>query len=223
MKKITIVVLIIIGITAGLVLIGSGSYYFYLKHSIASCTQNLVPARNEKTGECKIFANPCQVPVSGWKEDFSCLPTVPQKENSSQAPQNKNWKTYTDQKTGISFQYPQNLSTQYITAQGWPPKIEISPEAYSCIATTTPNGKTEEKIMSGKTCITTETQGAAGSIYDQYSYKTSINGKVLILTLTLRETQCGNYPEPQKTDCNNERQTFDLDSLVDSIFQTVKL
>ena len=72
-------------------------------------------------------------------------------------------------------------------------------------------------------CVTKVSEGAAGSIYTQYAYAFPKNSKVVILTFSLRFPQCGNYSEPEKNECEGERETFDVDSIIDRIAQTLKL
>ncbi len=135
------------------------------------------------------------------------------------------WKTSTNTNAGISFAYPETLGTKYISTQNWPPQITIGNAPFSCTPAGSVNavaGKTEKKIVDGHTyCVTTETEGAAGSTYSQYAYLTDKAGKTLILTFTIRATQCANYDDPQKTECEKERQAFSPDALANQIMQTV--
>lgn len=139
----------------------------------------------------------------------------------------KDWKTFNDPLNQISFQYPESLTTNYISLQDWPPKVQIIDAPYSCTqagSETARAGKTEEKIINEqKYCVTTKTEGAAGSLYSQYAYASSFkNNKTIILTFSLRFVQCGNYDTAQKTQCQKERQEFALDDLVGQIFETLR-
>lgn len=130
--------------------------------------------------------------------------------------------------SSISFKYPENLGTKYIDAFDWPPMARIVNEKFSCTEAgleTGRAGQTTKEAVNGNTyCITKESEGSAGSVYTQYAYAKEIpNNKTLILTFSLRYPQCPNYEDPQKTECENERNTFDLNSLVDKIFSTIKL
>ena len=119
--------------------------------------------------------------------------------------------------SGLSFAYPPTLSTGYIatTATDWPPQINLSQYPYSCTAA--------ERTVNGHTyCVTTESQGAAGSIYNLYAYAFVNQGKTLIFTFSLRYPQCANYPDPNKTSCTNEESSFNVDSLVDQMAQTIR-
>lgn len=143
------------------------------------------------------------------------------------APDENGWKTYTDPGRGIIFRYPENLSTKYIDLVDWPPAITISAHPFTCTeagSETDRAGETRRVVIGTRTyCVTKETEGAAGSIYTRYTYTASIDGKSVILTFSLRFVQCGNYPEPEITACEQERTSFDIDATVDRIMQTVVL
>lgn len=136
------------------------------------------------------------------------------------------WKTITDSKTGASFQYPEQLITEYIHTVDWPPQIQVLDEPFNCTESGSEidrAGQTIKRMVGNRVyCVTKITEGAAGSIYTQYAYAFSKDDKTIILTFTLRAVQCGNYDDPQKTACEGERESFDLDGLVDRIAQTVK-
>jgi hypothetical protein len=145
------------------------------------------------------------------------------------------WLTSTDAKTGLSFQYPSTLGTQYISLTDWPPKIQVLNTAYVCTAGGSeimPAGQTAEQTINGrKYCVTKESEGAAGSIYTMYAYATPIdlqnlpqtgNGNTIIFTFSLRFVQCANYDEPNRTACENERASFTVDNTVDQIVKTLK-
>ncbi len=137
------------------------------------------------------------------------------------------WKTFNDPALSVSFRYPAALSTKYINALDWPPKVQIIDAPFSCTGAgseTAQGGITEKKVINGRTyCITHETQGAAGSIYTMYAYATEINGKTPVFTFSLRAVQCANYDEPQKTECDTERAAFDIDSIIDKIMGTFQI
>lgn len=138
--------------------------------------------------------------------------------------QNPSWQTFKDDTQHVTFEYPQDLSTKYIHSQGWPPKIVVSSDTFSCKEGNSTSGTTISKTI-GKTtyCITANSEGAAGTIYTDYAYSFSKNNALVTFTFTLGYPQCANYEDPQKTQCENERQTFDLDALISEIAQSVKL
>jgi hypothetical protein len=133
------------------------------------------------------------------------------------------WSTYSD-KAGISFKYPKKFTTEYVKTSDWPPKVQVLSGPFSCTDAgepTTVAGKTEKKIINGhEYCITTVVEGAAGSTFTQYAYEREINGHELNFTFTLRQPQCANYDDPQKTACESEEATFDINTLIDTVIQS---
>lgn len=114
---------------------------------------------------------------------------------------------------------------KYIFPVDWPPQSEVIDEPFSCLAAgeeTARAGRTEPRTIAGRQfCVTRVTEGAAGSIYTMYAYAFPREGGTEILTFSVRFSQCGNYGEPQKTECETERATFDVDRLVDNFVQSV--
>jgi hypothetical protein len=116
---------------------------------------------------------------------------------------------------------PQALPTKYISSTNWPPQFSIVADPFTCKAGTTGGDVgliTVEKTINGHDyCITTQTEGAAGSSYTTYTYLTSVQGSSIKTTFTLQYPQCDNYSEPQKTECSTERSSFNIDSYIDTI------
>lgn len=143
------------------------------------------------------------------------------------------WKTTTDSKTGITFKYPETLLTTYIHAQDWPPQIQVLNQPFSCTeagSETAQAGITMKRMVDDRTyCVTKESDGAAGSIYTNYAYafplystgSTQADRKTAIFTFSLRAVQCANYDNPQRKACEGERETFDLDSIVDRMVRSI--
>jgi hypothetical protein len=107
----------------------------------------------------------------------------------------------------------------YISTVDWPPAVTIKNGSYTCTQAGDENaraGRTEERTIDGqKYCVTVVTEGAAGSIYNQYAYLTEAgNNQLKISTFSIRLVQCGNYPEPKMTECQNERDSFNVDEYV---------
>ncbi len=127
----------------------------------------------------------------------------------------------------VSFSYPVSLSTSYISTVDWPPVVNILDEDFSCIEAgeeTDSAGITSKETINGKEyCVTKESEGAAGNTYTNYAYAFWKEGKTIILTFSLRQPQCANYPEPQSTICSDEQEDFDLDGVVDRIATSLKL
>ncbi len=108
---------------------------------------------------------------------------------------------------------------KYITPVDWPPKVRTENGNYSCTTNgdeTSRAGRTEEQTIDGKKyCVTVETDGAAGSIYKQYAYVFRSGTNMLkTVTFSIRQVQCGNYPEPKMSECQNERNSFDITQII---------
>jgi hypothetical protein len=132
-----------------------------------------------------------------------------------------------DATTGTTFTYPKALPAFYTDAVDWPPAVYVNEGPFTCTEAGEPQdraGKTELRNINGSLyCVTESTEGAAGSLYTQYAYAFEKEGSVVILTFSTKTVQCGNYDEQQKRACEQEKETFDLEILVDQIAQTVKL
>ena len=137
------------------------------------------------------------------------------------------WKTVSSSTAGVAFAYPENLDAKYIHTQNWPPEISVSAPGHPMTCpVTAPESSLPSRILrptiNGRVyCVRALSEGAAGTVYTDYSYSTVIDGRIVTLDFTLGFPQCGNYDDPQKSECENERETFDLDSLVDGIMDTV--
>lgn len=131
------------------------------------------------------------------------------------------------QTEGRAFYYPPTLDTEYIQLTDWPPALQILEESFAC----TPAGeeieragKTELITIGGrKYCRTTTLEGAAGSTYGLYAYAFPQGEATAILTFGLRFPECANYDKPQNLECQNERDTFDIDSVLDNIATSLKI
>jgi len=127
----------------------------------------------------------------------------------------------------LSFRYP-DLSTKYITPQSWPPQITESNGSFSCVEGGQNNsgqpGMTIQKTIEDNTyCIENTSEGTAGTFYTTYVYTVQLNDKLVAARFTLGYIECGNFSDLQMTECENERQTFNLDILIDKIIRTIRL
>ena len=135
------------------------------------------------------------------------------------------WKEY--EGNGISFEYPETLGAEYISETEWPPTVEIrSGDDNKCWEGITVSSAYPiyfREVMD-KTiyCIDVSEEGAAGSVYKSYTYISPRRGRLVALSFVLRYPNCLNYPEDQARTCAKEREFFDLDALVNNIFQTIK-
>jgi len=124
---------------------------------------------------------------------------------------------------GQAFQYPDRLLVQYISAQEWPPVVEILPGTFSCNESGGVNAAIARRMVDDRVyCVKTESEGAAGSVYYTYSYVAQKGDNLAKVSFTLRYVNCQNYSEPQDRICQAEREAFDLDGIVDKIVQTIK-
>lgn len=139
------------------------------------------------------------------------------------------WLNYSNSGNGVGYQYPANISSDYVTTVDWPPAAQVVKSTiFTCTqagSATAQAGKTEMRTVNGHPyCVTEVTEGAAGSVYTQYAYASKrAGGNTVILTFSLRRVQCGNYDDPQKSACTTAQANFNTDTLMDSIFQTVTL
>jgi hypothetical protein len=136
-------------------------------------------------------------------------------------------KVFTDEAKGVTFKYPTLSSLEYISALDWPPKVEVQNAPYTCTQAgkeTERAGETKSQIINGRTyCVTKLVEGAAGSMYIQYAYEFEKYAKPVILTFSLRFSQCANYEEDTMKKCESERQAFNVDEVIDNIAQTFVL
>jgi hypothetical protein len=147
--------------------------------------------------------------------------TGPSAETEPVAVVEPGWLTYED--TAVTFRYPQELPATYISATEWPPKVTVVEGTVACSTSGTLVAETKEVEVNGRIyCVTTRSEGAAGSVYVEYGYATEIERKTVTLSFTSRMTQCANYDDPQRTECVQERAEFDTDNLIDRIVRTLE-
>ncbi len=108
-----------------------------------------------------------------------------------------------------SFTIPPEKTNEYVHFTEWPPHIELTHEAYTCVEggdARQAGGVTYETTMGELDeqrtyCITEQREGAAGSEYITYTYRTAYDDVVMTLTMTMRKVQCLNYDQPQQDEC----------------------
>jgi hypothetical protein len=188
-----------------IIVILGGMGWWFAKHS--------APQQIACTMEAKICPDGSSVGRSGPSCEFAACPGATSTSIGI--------KTYTDPATGVSFAYPEKLPATYITAVDWPPKIQVENHPLACTAagsTTARAGQTTKKIVNGHTyCVTVTSEGAAGSIYKNYAYATENKGKTYFFTFSIKEVQCANYDEPNKSACEAERASFSIDNIIDTL------
>jgi hypothetical protein len=141
------------------------------------------------------------------------------------------WKSVYDKNLGISYKYIDNLYingklTEYVHPVEWPPKVALSTDKYVCHvsgSTIDAGGLTYEKTVDDQTfCVNAASEGAAGSVYTNYTFKKQLGNKVVSMSFVIRAPQCGNFDEPQATNCNKEKQIFNVDRMMAQILATIK-
>jgi len=126
----------------------------------------------------------------------------------------------------VEFQYPEKLPAQYISVAEWPPEIIETEGELICqetpLESSFPLRIMQKTINNSVYCIRAMSEGAAGSTYTEYAYSTLKEGKIISANFVLRYPQCYNYDDPDKSNCEAERETFDLDEIIDKIVKSVK-
>jgi len=127
----------------------------------------------------------------------------------------------------IAAYYPENLSAVYISSVEWPPKISLSAGIFSCSETpaesSLPSRIAKRLVDNRLYCVEAVSEGAAGSVYTDYTYTTQKNDRLLSLKFVLRYPQCDNYEDQNRAKCKTERETFDLDSVIDRIATGIQI
>jgi len=131
-----------------------------------------------------------------------------------------------------------DLNTEYIASQDWkviivneeekyPPKFKITEGQIDYKKTSSKSGLlfiTVKRRIDGRIyCIESASEGAAGTIYTQYTYSTIKSGSLIMVSCVIRYPQCMNYSEPYRTECANERETFDLDKIIGYIIKNLSV
>jgi len=129
------------------------------------------------------------------------------------------WKNISSEDGSITIQYPEQLDSNYVKTVDWPPEIQITEGLFSCTRTgkeSNSTGEVDKRAIGERVyCITTQTEGAAGSLYRQYKYVFSKGDNELVsLTFSLQYPHCENYDNPEKASCKAEQQKFNVDELV---------
>lgn len=157
--------------------------------------------------------------IDGWRITAATLRATPTEGE---------WILSQPNSQGVRFMYPAALPTKYISASEWPPLVERTVNAYSCMPgpITDADGplKTQERrtVDDREYCVTSSSDGAAGSVYRAYEYAYRFGPSTYRVVFQLRFPQCANYDNPARAACESEQATFDIDGLVDRIAQSVR-
>ena len=132
---------------------------------------------------------------------------------------------------------PNSFKADYISFQDYNLKIfniedynstefEIKNNEIECketdLSSSLPFSVAEREINNKKYCISASSEGAAGSVYTEYSYATVIENKVYSIKFIARYPQCDNYPEEESAKCKKEREFFNLNGLIDKEIELIK-
>jgi hypothetical protein len=81
----------------------------------------------------------------------------------------------------------------------------------------------KKEINSKKYCIMYSIEGAASSVFTQNAYTTVIGDSVYLINFVARYNNCSNYQEKELVNCAAERESFNLDTLVDEEIEKLKI
>lgn len=136
-----------------------------------------------------------------------------------------------------SMDLPDNFKADYISFQNYSvgvfniedynsTEFEIKNNEIECketdLASSFPFRISKKEMNGRKYCISASSEGAAGSVYTEYAYATVIENKVYLIKFIARYPQCDNYPEEENIKCKRERESFNLDILVDKEIGLIK-
>lgn len=139
-----------------------------------------------------------------------------------------NWVSSEVSPEGLQFIYPHPLPTKFISAREWPPRVELVAEDSTCevgigVADNgSPASITKKTIFDKEYCVSVSSEGAAGSTYTTYKYKTIHDDYLAEVSFTLRTPQCLNYDEPERSACQVEQGSFYIDALVYRITSSIR-
>ncbi len=210
-----------------LALIGALGYIVYDKVLYGPSAPPTVVVVNTTTTEpvaCTMDTMMCPdgsyVGRTGPKCEFEACPTSIGGENKIA------WGVAIDGEQAKSFLYIDMLPTKYMRS---------TDKAFVTISSATPYacnlaGTDESVVVSGKTekhtvgrqeyCVTTQSEGAAGSTYNTYTYVTAYEKGTVTFKFEVQQSQCANYNETERKTCEAERAIFSIDRFVDQIFTT---
>lgn len=148
--------------------------------------------------------------------------------DESQDTKDKNLISAVDTKSGISFSYPEELGSSYVSTADWPPRFINSYDPIKCELdeqTQAMSGSTSSnQTVNGNTyCIWETEDGAAGSEYSTYQIIYPKDGQYIMMSFTVQYPRCDNYPAEKIADCKKEQADFPLTVAIDAIAQSAKI
>jgi hypothetical protein len=127
------------------------------------------------------------------------------------------WRTSEPDAQGMTFWYPATLPSEYYSEVAWPPSVEHLAQEYSCV-------DVEERIIEDRPyCVSETSEGAVGSTYTTYEYRTDREDGVFRIMFTIRFPQCLNYDEPKQSACKSEQDAFSPDTLAQGLVDSIEL
>jgi hypothetical protein len=117
---------------------------------------------------------------------------------------------------------PYVFNTTYIGPVDWPAAIRTINEPYVCVEEgqeTMRAGITVKMVIdSAEYCVTKESEGAAGTMYTNYTVSHAVGSNTEIANFSLKFPQCYNYDNPKQTECLTEQKNFDLKPIIKTLF-----
>lgn len=222
------------GVVIGLLL---GGLVWYTRRAPVMDAQIISPQPVACTMEAKVCPDGSYVGRVGPRCEFAACPTTPSQPTvPTPAPLPSAPVTSTPPGTSVlpplrpgehrvSFVYAP-VKTEYVGVQ-WPPSVRVSDDTYSCQevdSASTGMARTTKKIINGRSyCVTTQNDGAAGTVYTDYTYVSALYQGTVRIQFFVSRVRCENYDDPKKTDCQNGQDAFNPDALVEMVTGSVKL
>lgn len=132
-----------------------------------------------------------------------------------------------DPKSGISFNYPEELGSNFVSTTEWPPRFINSHDPIKCELdeqTQAMSGSTSSRqTINGNVYCIWETKEVAESEYITYQIIYPKDDQYIMMSFTLQYRQCENYPAEQISDCRKEQSDFPLTPAIDTIAQSAQL
>jgi len=170
-----------------------------------------------------------QLAMNTNQNDGSSLVTEVENTNSFVDEEFDLWKELIDENKQIKYKYPETLTAKYISTVTWPPIFSILPDGEVLVCEETPAESSFPQRVNLRRvdndryyCISASSEGAAGSVFTEFTYKNIWKEKVVELYFVLQYPRCDNYSDEQQSECVAERESFDLDALVNKIFLSLK-
>lgn len=163
---------------------------------------------------------------NNYKEEYNFIEENNNQEQIISKYELDSWEDSINEQQNLKFKYPPVLLAKYISTVEWPPKITVSSDDFDCLETSPtssfPYRILKQEIDDRLYCVEAQSEGAAGSVYTEYSYSVAQDERVIILNFILQYPRCDNYDEPKQSECKNERESFDLDRVINGIFLSIE-